>query len=126
MELEYTTEELRREIAIVTNRLESLKAKLFGRERSCGHVWEQIKYDPINYPAHTSPGDPPGTMGVDWRGPTFIPASTTKQWSRTCQKCGKVETTQRTRNTTISGTIPGTVGQAQVPDFGDGYYQDQW
>jgi hypothetical protein len=57
------------------------------------HQWGDTIYDPIREEAYTIPGDPPGTMGIDWRGPTPVPAKTTDRWSRTCNRCGRTETT---------------------------------
>ena len=55
-------------------------------------------YDPIYHAAYTCPGDPPGTMGVDWRGPVHVPSKTIPKWRRTCDLCGKIEETQRTND----------------------------
>lgn len=64
-------------------------------EKRCPHKWSEARYTPTHYPAYEFPGDEPGTMGVDWRGPVYIPASTTEEWTRECQRCGLVQTTQR-------------------------------
>ncbi len=76
-------------------------------ERFCQHQWGPAAYTPIVSEAHTIPGDPPGTMGVDWRGPTYVPSSSRPCWTRVCLTCGKEEKTFR------SHTPP---GQA-VPSF---------
>lgn len=75
--------------------LESVRAAIQSKEVRCQHDWTNPVYDPIRHEAYTSPGDPPGTMGVDWRGPVHVPASTEKRWKRECRKCGKVEFTTR-------------------------------
>ena len=55
-------------------------------ERTCPHTWGQTKYTPI-----------------DWRGPCYVPTETIKQWSRTCTKCGKTETTRATKKEWVAG-----------------------
>jgi len=56
-------------------------------------------------------------MGVDWRGPMEVPSSTTKQWSITCSKCGKVELTTNTKQEFRRGEIDGIGGKVTVPTF---------
>ena len=115
---EYSAEQLWREILATEERLATLKGQLDRKQRSCQqHQWGKIKYEPIIREAYTIPGDPPGTMGVDWQGPCHVPAQTTHQWSRTCALCVKKETTQHTRKERTAGTIPGTSGEVDVPDF---------
>jgi hypothetical protein len=63
----------------------------------CNHNFE-TKYDPVYTPAYTIPGDTPGTMGVDWRGPVYVPAKTQERWKRECEKCGLVEYTTKTED----------------------------
>lgn len=63
-------------------------------QKRCSHDWSE-EYDPIHHPGGSDPGDPPGTMGVDRRGPTSWPARTEPRWKRTCRHCGKVEHTTR-------------------------------
>lgn len=87
-------EKLRREIADADRRAQELKNRLAATERDCAHNWSKPVYNPIVQEAYTDPGDPPGTMGIDWRGPCYVPRKETKRWTRTCSKCGKVEHTQ--------------------------------
>lgn len=76
--------------------------KLDALVAACRHEWSLPVYAPIVREAYTDPGDPPGTMGVDWRGPMFVPRHETPQWKRTCKICGKEETTQRSaQNVTV-------------------------
>jgi hypothetical protein len=114
----FDSNKLRREIVTAENQIQSLKDRLSRIERSCSHSWGPIQYAPINHSGYQIAGDPPGTMGVDWQGPMWVPSSTTKLWTRTCKVCGKTETTQRTKKEHIAGSIPGTCGEAEVPDFG--------
>ena len=119
--MDSTIEQMRREIATAEDQLQSLKERLDRKVRECkmtGHKWSPVKYEPIEYKGYQTQGDPPGTMGVDWQGPMYIPASTTKQWSRTCTTCGHKELTQRTKKEWVSGVIAGTGGHVEVPDFG--------
>jgi hypothetical protein len=111
--------ELRHEIATTEERLIGLKSRLDQIERSCQHKWDKVKYDPIFHPGYQIQGDPPGTMGIDRQGPMWVNAETIKQWSRMCTNCGKIETTQHTRKEKTAGTIPGTSGEIEVPNFGD-------
>ena len=66
-------------------------------EAQCNHKYGEVVYDPIHHEAYTAPGDPPGTMGVDWRGPCYVPAQTIPRWKRECGLCGKVNYTEEIR-----------------------------
>lgn len=110
---------LQREIDSQAQSLEGKKARLAQIQRTCQHKWSPVKYEPIYQEGYTIPGDPPGTMGIDWRGPCHVPSKTTKQWSRHCPLCDKKELTQRTRKEHVAGPIAGTGGEVEVPDFGD-------
>jgi hypothetical protein len=120
--------QLRRDIAQAETQLNGLKERLAALVRACqqqGHRWFQITYEPIEHKGYHFAGDPPGTMGIDRQLPYDVPSSTTKQWSRTCERCGHKETTQRTRQEYASGKIPGTGGTVEVPDFNDGHWSDK-
>lgn len=84
---------LQRNIKSLEDQLVQNKQKLEDILNSCQHKWSDPVYDPIYSPAYEIPGDPPGTMGVDWRGPTYVPASSTPRWKRTCSVCGHIEYT---------------------------------
>ena len=114
-----TPAEMRQEIAAAEERIANLKGRLDRHERSCQHSWGNVKYDPICRPGYQIQGDPVGTMGIDRQLPQWVPPSTTKQWTRTCLRCGKTETTQQTRKEIIPGNIPGTSAEAEVPNCGD-------
>jgi len=90
-------EDLRKAIRAAEENLKNYKARLDTLERECPHQWGEVIYDPIKYPGYHSPGDPPGTMGVDRRLPSYVEPSTTPRWTRTCEVCGKVEITTRTQ-----------------------------
>lgn len=81
-----------------------LKDRLAAAERDCRHEWSRPVYDPIYTPGYTIPGDPPGVGGSDHRCDCHVPSKTTEQWKRTCLKCGKVETTNRSKPS--GDTIP--------------------
>jgi|SRR3989344_191682 len=66
-------------------------------ERVCTHRFSETVYDPIKHKAYRLPGDPPGTMGVDWRGPMDVPAETIDRWRRECGECGLVQYTQQVK-----------------------------
>lgn len=79
-------------------RIDDLKRQLQSAEaeqKNCQHVWGETKYNPIYIPGYTDPGDPPGTMGIDWRGPFHYPSKTEKRWTRICKKCGYEAHTNR-------------------------------
>ena len=38
--------------------------------RTCKHDWDKVVHDPI--PGYRTPGDAPGTMGIDWQGPQYV------------------------------------------------------
>jgi hypothetical protein len=88
--------ELRKKITSLSTELESAKKELGEIERRCQHDWNDPVYTPEHHEAHRIPGDPPGTMGVDWRGPLDVPAKTIPKWTRTCKRCGMPETTTQT------------------------------
>jgi hypothetical protein len=118
-----TALEMRREIATIEAHLQNIKTRLERAERECQHAWGKVAYCPIETKGFQTQGDPPGTMGVDWQGPMWIEPTCTKQWSRTCSRCGKVQTTKSTRKERTAGAIPGTSGDVDVPDFGDRQYE---
>ncbi|MDD5192558.1 MAG: hypothetical protein PHH54_00690 [Candidatus Nanoarchaeia archaeon] len=78
-------------------------------ERRCQHEYSKTIYDPIYTSAYTIPGDKPGTMGVDWRGPTYVSAKTEPRWKRTCTRCGLEQITTRAKDSIT-----------KIPDFGEG------
>lgn len=86
---------IRTKIQDLEAELERQKTRLKDAERECQHDWLPIEYCPEYQEAYTIPGDAPGTMGIDWRGPTYVPAKTTPKWRRTCRICGRVEKTVR-------------------------------
>jgi len=91
-----TPQEIQREIDELSQQLKANHAKLSQIQFTCRHEWGTVVYDPEVREAYTDPGDPPGTMGIDWRGPFHYPRQETPRWKRTCAKCGKTEITTRT------------------------------
>ena len=86
----------------IRDQVDELEAKLKGAKRNlidlvrtCSHQYGDTVYDPIYIPAYTFPGDKPGTMGVDFRGPVHVPAGTKSRWKRECEYCGDVEYTTK-------------------------------
>lgn len=75
--------------------LEASRAKLRNLRATCSHDWEEPKYTPKIREAYTIEGDPPGTMGIDWRGPQHVPRKEIPVWTRTCRRCGTTETTTK-------------------------------
>lgn len=80
----------------------------------CHHDWDKPDgiYTPIYEKGYMIPGDPPGVGGSDHRFDFYVEAKTTPEWTRTCQKCGHIQTTQRIKMT--DGVL-----RKEVPNFGD-------
>jgi hypothetical protein len=117
-EAQRKAQEARRKADAAAEEAKRAEAEVKRLEKECKHDWK-VEYDPIVREAYTIPGDEPGTMGVDWRGPTHVPSETTRQWTRTCNICGAEESTQRTKKQHVAGPVEGTGGEVEVPDFGD-------
>lgn len=98
------------EVARLTREVEHFR-------RNCRHTWEPIKYVPEHQEGYTNPGDPPGTMGIDWRGPFYIAGKTIKRWERICTLCKLVQTTERTHRVDVYGRIAGTSSTVEEPLF---------
>ncbi len=86
---------LRHAIDTHTYELNRAKEQLADALRNHTHEWSNPIADHIYEKAYTIPGDPPGTMGVDWRGPTYVEARTIKRWKRVCPVCGEMEYTSK-------------------------------
>ena len=119
---EFASIQLRKDLIAAEDTVKSIKAAISRAESDHQHKWEAIKYVPIEHQAYRTAGDPPGTMGIDWQGPMYVEGSTEKRWSRSCIICGKEQFTTRTKRERMSGTVPGTSGEVEVPDFGDTRY----
>lgn len=96
-DLERELKQAKREIERLQNRIQTL-------ERNCQHDWNDPVYTPKVRKGYHDPGDPPNTMGVDRRFPSYVPEQQTPQWTRFCPNCGKTETT--TQVTTIAKKVP--------------------
>jgi hypothetical protein len=107
---------LRDEIKTLQTRLETRRNMLQQVVNRCQHDWGKTEYKPEYHKAYTIPGDPPGTMGVDRRGPCHVPASTDKKWQRVCKKCGCKQVTSRTKWVSGGGGA-GLGSKEEVPDF---------
>ena len=88
-------QEIERKIKRLRDELKAEEIALNLVDVSCDHVWEETKPDHIYHEGYTTPGDAPGTMGVDFRGPCHVPAKTEKRWRRRCAICWKEEYTTR-------------------------------
>ena len=85
---------MRQETTRLENQLKQAQDQLKKYENTCQHQFT-VNYDPIYQKAYTIPGDEPGTMGSDWRGPCFVPAETINRWKRECELCGLVQYTNQ-------------------------------
>jgi hypothetical protein len=93
----------RQEIIELERQLASKRQALASKEANCQHNWSDVKPAHIYHEGYTCPGDEPGTMGVDWRGPVYVPPRTEKRWERSCRNCGKVQyTSEATEQVTYS------------------------
>lgn len=84
-------------------RLSKLRQQLSNLQAQCHHDWRSPARRSEHHAGYTDPGDPPGTMGVDWRGPVHVPARQETWWERTCKKCDKTEKTTQTKP---AGEVP--------------------
>lgn len=99
--------------------LEEAQSQLTSFEKQCVHNWTVLN-KPIYDAGYTVPGDPPGTMGVDWCGPCYVEPKTTPRWIRTCNKCEKVEHTFASKKETKFVTLDDdtrTTAEVVVPDW---------
>jgi len=87
--------QLREKVELLKGKYDSAKQTLDRIIESCNHNFGPTISDHIYRPAYTIPGDPPGTMGVDRRGPCYVDAKTEKRWKRICELCGQVEYTSK-------------------------------
>jgi hypothetical protein len=90
--LDVIRNELRRlehEAEVAKLAVERKRKELRAAEKACCHVWGPVVDDSIRTPSYTIPADEYGVGGIDHRGPTYVPASVTKRWKRTCTVCGK-------------------------------------
>lgn len=89
--------DLRTKVEQLKKQLSEAEEGLEGLVRTCQHKFSETVYNPIYTPAYTSPGDPPGTMGVDWQGPVYVESKTEDRWSRTCNSCGEKQYTTQVK-----------------------------
>ena len=99
-----------RKASLALRKLEQEAAQIAAQ---CEHEYAPHQYAPIVIPGYTIPADPPGTMGVDWRGEQHVSEQRIDEWVRVCKKCGY---TDRTQQTAIRPTGRDGLKQ-EVPDF---------
>lgn len=93
--------QIKGEIATMKSELARKEWRLRVIQERCPHAWEPTRYTPTVVEAHTTPGDAPGTMGIDWRGDVHVPRKETPRWTRVCRLCLKEETTTQEKVTTL-------------------------
>ena|SRR5208337_705499 len=89
---------LKRDIMLAGAELDRMRQALAEKQRACQHKWSDTKYDPIVHEGYQDHGDPPGTMGVDRRLPSWIPRLEIPVWKRACSECGMEQETRSTRD----------------------------
>jgi hypothetical protein len=89
--------QLREEARAAQSECDRAKGKLLEAVRNCSHRWGPTLDAHIYHASYIIPGDPPGTMGVDWRGPFTVEAKTDKRWKRYCLDCGEEQFTTAVR-----------------------------
>jgi len=94
MENVHELEQLRRQ---AEREQEKFATRIKAIQETCRHTWGEVKYTPDIQEAYTIPGDAPGTMGVDWRGPCYVPRKEIPKWTRVCKHCDKMEVTTKIR-----------------------------
>jgi hypothetical protein len=82
---------------------EAAKQSLLSLQNRCSHNWTNPVYDPEVSGGYRTEGDVPGTMGVDFRGPQYIPREEKPRWFRKCLTCDK---TDYTYDTKVVATAP--------------------
>lgn len=92
-----TIHALRQRVDILKADLQRAESDLALVVGSCRHTWGNVIADHVYHEAYEIPGDPPGTMGIDWRGPVWVDAKTDYRWKRVCSTCGEVQYTTRTK-----------------------------
>ena len=70
--------ELREDLRTAERAVESIAREIAMEEARCVHDWVE-ENDHIHTKGYQIRGDMPGTMGVDFRGPQWVPGSTIKQ-----------------------------------------------
>ena len=104
MSIRQQADQLCLEIQEAERILAAKRASLAHIYATCKHQFGDPVYDPIVVKGFTHPGDPPGTMGVDWRAPVYVEGSETPRWRQTCSLCGLTEYT--TDTTTVATRHP--------------------
>ena len=66
---------------------------------NCKHEWSAVEEVHIYEKDYTIPAA--GLGGIDWRPSCYVPERTTREWKRTCMKCGEIQRTSMAEETTI-------------------------
>jgi hypothetical protein len=88
--------DLMRITADLAEELRDAEAELKGLRQLCIHHWGPTEYAPEIREAYRTPGDTPGTMGIDWQPPVDVPRQETPMWTRRCLNCDLAQTTHQT------------------------------
>lgn len=101
---------------ILQEEIDALRAKLKkleAEQAQCLHDWGAPIFDPYTCGGYHA--DVPNVAGSGYK--TWIPEQRHNQWTRTCRCCGLVQHTERTREISRPGTLPGCTATETVPAF---------
>jgi hypothetical protein len=99
-------EQTRRKLKAALEEYNKAKEELGRLERDCVHNWTKPVKEVEHIAGYTDPGDPPGTMGVDRRLPSYYPSRNIVRFRRTCSICGKEQVTDRTQTVNHPEEVP--------------------
>jgi hypothetical protein len=116
-------QKMRNEVEKREREFTAAKKRLDDIVNSCQHKFGETIPDHIVYPGYYSPGDPPGTMGVDRQLPCYVSESVKKRWKRICDICGKIEYTQSVRKETQIKEFPEWPGERRSSR--DNYFPEE-
>jgi hypothetical protein len=99
------------------DQIDALKAQVQGleeRQRRCVHEWGDVQYAPRSEGGYNAPV----RVGCRDTGNTFwVSKQEIPRWRRACRTCGLVQHTERTKEVSRRGQVPGTTATEKVPTF---------
>ena len=98
--------EMRERLKNAQQVVKGLEVEILQAEKRCIHHWSQPVEAHIHHEGYEIPGDEPGTMGSDWRGPVYVSPRTELRWKRGCHNCGKIEFSSQVKEETVVKKSP--------------------